>query len=252
MKSIPSADRLSSCKRNQKCEPYEVIWYCTDDSNSLISLPVPSIASTSSQAMGTTPANSNHNSAQSAFRPSIRPAEYPEEILWVLEDCMKHGVVSESNPSRPNMELCIRDRKGRRISASAYRGVRTTARMLIYRDLFNLPAPDDPAARKMKKTRTFYQRYYPEQYRALLTKLEEHEPLLTLCATQWKANHVVGQCLQGITEKDAKSNKKRKAEGGLTEDEGDDGKENRQARGLKKKRTKERSPGLLTFPPLPF
>ena len=41
----------------------------------------------------------------------------------------------------------------------------------------------------------------------MLEKLEKQEPLVRLCAAHWKADHIIGNCLQAIIEDERKKKK---------------------------------------------
>lgn len=132
---------------------------------------------------------------------ATRPSKYPEAILWNLSDCQRvGGLVTNSNPSRPPMEKCVRTQDGHEISAAEYRAVKTSARRFVNTHLTSLKEPSDPAARSRTKTKTYYQKYYPKSWSEAVDKLEESQPLVALCASHWKADHLIGNCLQAIVD----------------------------------------------------
>lgn len=147
---------------------------------------------------------------------ATRPEEYPNEILWNLNDCQKYsGLITESNQSRPAMDRCIRHTNGQEISAAEYRSIKTSVRMLVNIHLATLALPSDPAAKNQPKTKSYYKKYYPQNWRDVLAKVEEQEPLVALCAAHWKADHIVGNCLRAIA--DAEKLARRK--GGFSDDD---------------------------------
>ena len=59
-----------------------------------------------------------------------------------------------------------------------------------------------------KKTKTFFIKYRFKHWTDTVLKLEEQEPLLTLCATHWKAEHVLNTILTGASDQKASASKK--------------------------------------------
>jgi hypothetical protein len=106
------------------------------------------------------------------------------------------------------MEKCIRNTQGESISTSEYNAIKTTARMLVNIHLVPLGTPADPAARAKTKTRTYYKKYFFQNFKNVLDKLEDQEPILTLCATRWKAEHIVANCLTAIVDAEKATKKK--------------------------------------------
>ena len=98
------------------------------------------------------------------------------------------------------MEKCIRNTQGEIISTSKYNAIKATARMLVNIHLVTLGTPTDPAARVKTKTKTYYKKYFLQNFKDILDKLETQEPLLTLCAARWKAKHVIANCLTAIVD----------------------------------------------------
>lgn len=152
------------------------------------------------------------SNVQRAFsQPSIRPPHYSHKILWTLEDCQKdsHNVVTESNKSRPAMEKAVRHEDGTLINAGEWRAIKANARVIVNRDLLPLPIPRNTPLSMKKKTKTFFTRYYLKQWNDAVLKLEEHEPLLALCAAHWKAEHVLNTILTGTSESNQKASTRR-------------------------------------------
>lgn len=151
---------------------------------------------------------------------ALRPESYQRSVLWNIEDCQHYGIVTEKNASRPPMEKCVRNSQGETISTSEYNAIKTTARMLVNIHLVPLGSPADPAARTKTKTKTYYKKYFLQNYKDVLDKLEAQEPLLTLCAARWKAEHIIANCLTAIVDT-KKAAKKKDATRGDVESDGD-------------------------------
>jgi hypothetical protein len=150
---------------------------------------------------------------------ALRPESYQRSVLWNIEDCQHFGLVTEKNVSRPPMEKCIRNSTGETISSSEYNAIKTTARMLVNIHLVPLGTPADPAARAKTKTKTYYKKYFLQNYKDVLDKLEAQEPVLTLCAARWKAEHIISNCLTAIVDTEKAAKKKDAAREGLESDD---------------------------------
>jgi hypothetical protein len=188
-----------------------------------------------SQSAGTTMKEVNVGGA-------LRPDSYQRTVLWNIEDCQYYGLVTEKNSSRPPMEKCIRNSQGEVISTSEYNAIKSTARMLVNIHLAPLGTPADPAARMKTKTKTYYKKYFLPNFRDVLDKLEAQEPLLTLCAARWKAEHIVGNCLTAIVDTE-KSAKKKFAAGEGQETRSDDEPKELDAQSAKRQRRKSSASG---------
>jgi hypothetical protein len=148
---------------------------------------------------------------------AVRPESYKHSVLWNIEDCQQYGLVAEKNLSRPPMEKCIRNAQGETVSTSEYNAIKTTARMLVNIHLVPLGTPADPTARARTKTRTYYKKYFLQNYKNVLDKLEAQEPILTFCTAHWKAEHIIANCLTAIV--DAEKAAKKKDAGEVESDE---------------------------------
>ncbi|KAF8816024.1 hypothetical protein BYT27DRAFT_7027805, partial [Phlegmacium glaucopus] len=128
-----------------------------------------------------------------------RPSQYPFEVLWLLEDCRQDADVNiqESNKSRPSMDRAIRHPDGTMISDSEWSAIKASARR-IANELSALPDHIHGSSRqaRMRKTKMYYQTHYAKDWASALLRLEAEQPLLKLCASNWKADHVLGNSIQ--------------------------------------------------------
>lgn len=129
-------------------------------------------------------------------QPALRPMEYPEEILWCLEDCKSDPDVQlkDTNTSRPPMEKCIRDENGNKITPGEWSAIKVSSRMLVH-DLLSLPKSKDRRAIGQSKTKKYFKAWHREEWYTAVSKLETQQPILALCAAHWKADHVLGNTL---------------------------------------------------------
>jgi hypothetical protein len=152
--------------------------------------PIPSV----SPAPSVSPSDSisqQQSSTALVSRPAIRPTAYPFAVLWSLEDCRtdRNSGVTESNKSRPPMDRVIHHEDGSQITSQEWNTIKASARMLKY-ELRQLPLPLDRRAQIQSKTKVFYKQYYPKEWTRMILQLEEDQPLLKLCCSHWKAEHV--------------------------------------------------------------
>ena len=80
------------------------------------------------------------------------------------------------------------------ISASEWAAIKATARMVKI-DLLSLPPTRDRYAKNQKKTKVYFRTYFRKEWDAAVAKMESLQPLLALCASHWKAEHVLGNTL---------------------------------------------------------
>ncbi|KAI0938388.1 hypothetical protein AcV5_000080 [Taiwanofungus camphoratus] len=127
--------------------------------------------------------------------PLTRPASYPVKILWTLQDCKNDEdvAITKANPSRPLMQHTIHNKDGTMITEEDYRAILATAR-LCRAELLQLPPPPGHAYRdhSLARTKNYFKSYHPKEWAAALQKMEEQQPLLSLCVYHWKADHVLG------------------------------------------------------------
>ena len=91
--------------------------------------------------------------------------------------------------------------------------------MLVNFHLVPLARPADPAAKTITKTKMYYKKYFIQNYKDVLDKLETQEPLLGLCAGSWKANHIVMNCLQAIVDHERNEKKQCGGQESASDDE---------------------------------
>jgi hypothetical protein len=140
-------------------------------------------------------------------QPAIRPSQYPFEVIWNLEDCQHDPDVDvrESNKSRPSMERVVRQPDGTMITDSEWSAIKSSARR-IANELAGLP--DSSRKVKMRRTKMYYRTYHTKEWTSAIIRLEAEQPLLTLCASNWKAEHVLGNSIQAILTRESNANSK--------------------------------------------
>ncbi|KAJ3486923.1 hypothetical protein NLJ89_g11764 [Agrocybe chaxingu] len=168
----------------------------------------------SSQATSATPpaivAAQTAATDRRAGNPSICPSKFPQTILWNIQD----------------------------LSRAEFQAIKTSTRRIANAHLLSLGLPADPAAAARSKTKTYFQKYYPQQWAEALTGLEEREPVVGLCAANWKADHLLGNCLQAVADGDKENDqapgKAKKRPRSPSGDDEDDEEEEREGRSQKR------------------
>jgi hypothetical protein len=93
------------------------------------------------------------------------------------------------------MERAIRHPDGSMISNGEWSAIRTSARR-IKETLYQLERPRQIRGRgQPPKTKSYFRKYFPAQWRAAIQEWEAEQPLLALCTANWKAEHVLGNSL---------------------------------------------------------
>ena len=92
------------------------------------------------------------------------------------------------------MEQAVRHSDGTMITSGEWTAIKATARM-IKADLLALPPPRDKRAKDRPKTKTYYRSFFSKDWDTALERMEQHQPLLALCAAHWKADHILGNTL---------------------------------------------------------
>ncbi|KAF8168772.1 hypothetical protein BJ912DRAFT_934136 [Pholiota molesta] len=126
---------------------------------------VPSAATTIQPFVGTAKPNGRRIS---------RPEGLPHSVLWLADDVRQYeGLTSESNKSRPKMELCICQSDGSVITGVEYSALQALIRRFVAFELTPLSTPKNPAAGSTQRTRRWYRKWYPQNYQEVLRRLEE-------------------------------------------------------------------------------
>ncbi|KAF7967814.1 hypothetical protein HWV62_32973 [Athelia sp. TMB] len=163
-----------------------------------------------SDSMSMAPPLTPHDS-HLVHQPATRPAHYPVEVLWSLEDSKNDIDVgsSDGNMSRPAMSRVIRHANGNSIDDGEYSAIKATAHSIAY-DLNQLPLPPGRShLQGMPRTMRFYKNNMVQEWNRAVAEAESQQELLTLCSAHWKAEHVIKAALQA-----AHSATKPKAPGG--------------------------------------
>jgi len=142
---------------------------------------------------GSRPGKSMSQSHNLQNQPATRPSEYPEEVLWSLEDCKSDPNinVSSTNASRPSMEKALRHANATMITSSEWSAIKVSARA-VKANLLSLPPPRDRRAKDQSHTKVYFRTYFRREWDSAVAKLESYQPLLALCSSHWKADHVLG------------------------------------------------------------
>lgn len=153
-----------------------------------------------------------HNLLQQNDQPAIRPSMYPLEILWLFKDCESDPDVNitASNRSRPPLAACIRHEDGTLITTAEYDAIKTSGHNVISNHLANLPEPRDKLAKGKARSKTWYASWYRKEWLAAILDFESQQPLLRLCSSHWKAEHILGGLLLSDSQS-AKTKRKRHA-----------------------------------------
>ncbi|KAF8798527.1 hypothetical protein BYT27DRAFT_7177571 [Phlegmacium glaucopus] len=157
----------------------------------------------SSSASGSLMPSSSTSSTKSTCvdesRSSVRPTQYPFEVLWSITDCHRdsHACPSKSNPSRPPMHKALRHADGTLLSKNEYGRILLAARHLAA-DLLHLIPPKDKTqkcTRVQEPTRTYFSLFHHAEWMNKIDELERLHPLVGLCFDHWKAEHMLGSAL---------------------------------------------------------
>ncbi|KAH9024324.1 hypothetical protein EDB85DRAFT_2150570 [Lactarius pseudohatsudake] len=149
-------------------------------------------------------------------RPTIRPAHYPEKVLWTLADC-------KVDASRPPMLRAIRREDGTLVSDDDWKAMRQSAVLIVRTRIQPLDVtpyykyfteqveksnakgakksgkkPGESTTQQAKVKKTFYKRFFFKEWFAALQELESAVPLMSLCAGYWKADMTLGLVLPDI------------------------------------------------------
>lgn len=130
-------------------------------------------------------------------QPAIRPAHYPPEILWSLDDSKKDIDVgsSEGNLSRPAMANALRHADGTDLDEGEYSAIKATAHAIAH-ELNQLPLPSGRGLENKSRTMRFYKKNMVREWNQAVADAEAQQELLTLCSAHWKAEHILQAALQ--------------------------------------------------------
>lgn len=157
-----------------------------------------SLAPSDSMSMSSMPPPSVPYTAPSIqHQPASRPPQYPQEILWSLEDAKLDEDVasSEGNMSRPAMGRVLRHANGESISDGEYNAIKATAHTIAY-ELNQLPMPQGRSHLGASRTMRLYKTYMVSEWNNAVARAESQQDLLLLCSAHWKAEHVIRAALQ--------------------------------------------------------
>lgn len=159
-----------------------------------------------SQAPSRTPSSSFLPSISPFHQPASRPDQYPFAVLWCLDDC-KHDnncKISTGNDSRPAMNTAVRNPDGSSITDGVWDAIKSSSRQVAQSLLSMIPTGREAHRSQTKK---FFKTSYSNEWSQCITHIEQLQPLLQLCASHWKAEHVLGGTLASIVQ--SKSTKRR-------------------------------------------
>jgi hypothetical protein len=126
------------------------------------------------------------------------------------------------------MDRAIRHPDGRMVCDVEWNAIKASARLIVH-ELASLPQAESNRIAKVRKTKVFYRSQYPRQWRTAIQQLEDQQPLLKLCASNWKADHVLGNALLAAKDPDALLTKRKKSK---------DKKKKKQGKGKEKEKEK--------------
>ncbi|KAF7965365.1 hypothetical protein HWV62_44117 [Athelia sp. TMB] len=95
------------------------------------------------------------------------------------------------------MNTAIRNTDGSLITAGVWDVIKLSSRQ-VAQSLLGMKFSAHETSRS--KTKSFFKSFYPTQWTQSITQLEQLQPLLQLCASNWKANHVLGGTLAAIVQ----------------------------------------------------
>jgi hypothetical protein len=141
-------------------------------------------------------------------QPALRPPQYPFEVLWNKEDCQQDADINiqDSNKSRPSMDRAVRHPDGTMISDCEWSAIKASARR-IANELSALP--DSFRQARMRRTKGYYRTHHARDWTRAILRLEAEQPLLKLCSSNWKADHVLGNSVQAVLSKESYAKSKR-------------------------------------------
>ncbi|KAF7986438.1 hypothetical protein HWV62_31193 [Athelia sp. TMB] len=174
--------------------------------------PSDSLSQAPSQSSSSRPSSAFLSPVSHFHQPASRPSEFPFEVLWCLEDCRHDpdAKISVGNASRPSMQTVIRNPDGTMISEGVWNAIKLSSRQ-IAQSLLSIKLKGNEETRA--KTKQFFKSFYSAQWTEAVEQLERLQPLLQLCAGNWKADHVLGSTLSATTQHTASKPSKRHSQG---------------------------------------
>ncbi|KAJ3508770.1 hypothetical protein NMY22_g16507 [Coprinellus aureogranulatus] len=130
-------------------------------------------------------------------KPAKRPPELPLEVLWTMEDLKndEEAAPTQANQSRPPMRRALRNIDGTMIDDDAYDTIHTKVDVIFKANLLRLTPKN--ATRPL--TRTQLRSSHREAWFAVIRELEEQCPVVGLCARHWKAEQLLGQHINSLS-----------------------------------------------------
>lgn len=89
------------------------------------------------------------------------------------------------------MDQAIRMTNGNPVSKGVYRGIRASVIDIVTSNFTGLQMP-----KNHKASKTLLKEHYPGKWAAAVAECERTEPLLALCASHWKAEHLMAQIIR--------------------------------------------------------
>lgn len=127
--------------------------------------------------------------------PSVKPDCYPDSILWTLADAKKDAsAFSAKNQSRPSMKHCIRHEDGSEITHEEWRDIRRSARFAIGRFLNSKVIGAQPLIPHDNR-KSFFREHHSNEWLGACYALESAHKIVSLCAGNWKAEHILSSLL---------------------------------------------------------
>jgi hypothetical protein len=154
---------------------------------------------------------SSNQKAITSGRPATRPEQYPEAVLWNFGSIKSDPDVclDPSNPNRPPMPSVIRQPDGNLIGHNEYMAIRASGRDIIEKQL--LPLVVDRSYQKRPLTPKLFKSSIPfrTMWDRAIALYKAEQPLLSLCANHWKAEHMLSSILAGVRHRSAQAKAKK-------------------------------------------
>ncbi|KAF8234116.1 hypothetical protein L208DRAFT_1551537, partial [Tricholoma matsutake] len=103
-----------------------------------------------------------------------------------------------SNWSWPPISRCICHPDGSLATEAEWRNIKTLVQLICH-GLRQLPRPQDSCLKSqgnnIVKSKMYFRTYHAAAWMEAIQKLEKMQPLVALCAPNWKAKHVLNNTL---------------------------------------------------------